>query len=59
VEQARQPSTRRLLRTVPAPLLLGFGALMVFLPTLGVSFVIYLVVERLIRTFAGPGDNRG
>lgn len=38
-----------LLRTVPVPLLLGFGALMVLLPTLGVSFLIYLAAERLLR----------
>lgn len=44
------PRTGPLLRTVPVPLLVGFGALMVFLPTLGVSFVIYLVVERLVRS---------
>ncbi|MDQ3987981.1 MAG: PepSY domain-containing protein [Actinomycetota bacterium] len=43
------PGAGALLRTVPVPLLLGFGALMVLLPTLGVSFLIYLAAERLLR----------
>lgn len=48
------PRAGPLLRTVPVPLLLGFGALMVLLPTLGVSFLIYLAVERLIRAVRAP-----
>lgn len=30
------------------PLLVGFAVLMVLLPMLGVSFVAYLVVERVV-----------
>lgn len=37
-----------LLRTVLVPLLVGFAVLMVLLPMLGVSFVAYLVVERVV-----------
>lgn len=48
------PRAGPLLRTVPVPLLVGFGALMVLLPTLGVSFLIYLVAERLVRTIRTP-----
>lgn len=48
------PRMGPLLRTVPVPLLLGFGALMVLLPTLGVSFLIYLAVERLTRAVRAP-----
>lgn len=48
------PGAGALLRTVPVPLLLGFGALMVLLPTLGVSFLIYLAAERLLRTIRTP-----
>lgn len=36
-------------RPVPLPLLLGFGVLMIALPVLGVSFLAYLLVERLVR----------
>lgn len=43
------PRVGPLLRTVPVPLLLGFVILMVLLPTLGVSFLIYLAVERMTR----------
>ncbi len=48
------PRMGPLLRTVPVPMLLGFGALMVLLPTLGVSFLIYLAVERLTRAVRAP-----
>ncbi len=48
------PRMGPLLRTVPVPLLLGFGVLMVLLPTLGVSFLIYLAVERMVRTVRAP-----
>ncbi len=40
------PQPRRLLRTVPVPLLGGFVLLGVLLPTLAVAFVAYLVAER-------------
>ncbi|HKY77912.1 MAG TPA: PepSY domain-containing protein [Acidimicrobiia bacterium] len=43
------PRPRRLLRTVPVPLLGGFVLLGVLLPTLAVGFVAYLVAERLLR----------
>lgn len=46
---AAPPAAGRLLRTVPAPLLAGFGLLLVVLPTLGVAFLVYLMAERLIR----------
>lgn len=48
------PRAGPLLRTAPVPLLLGFGALTVLLPTLGVSFLIYLAVERLTRAVRAP-----
>jgi uncharacterized iron-regulated membrane protein len=44
------PKMGSLLRTVPIPLLAGFVVLMVLLPTLGVAFVAYLVLERIVRT---------
>lgn len=50
------PRVGPLLRTVPLPLLLGFGVLMVLLPTLGVSFLIYLAVERLTRSLRQPTE---
>lgn len=37
-----------LLRSTPIPLLLGFAVLLWFLPALAVSFVIYLVLERIV-----------
>jgi uncharacterized iron-regulated membrane protein len=43
------PRYEKLFRNVPVPLVLGFAATMVLLPTLGVTFVVYLVVERLYR----------
>ena len=43
------PRPRRLLRTVPIPLLGGFVLLGVLLPTLAVGFVAYLVAERFLR----------
>lgn len=43
------PRYGKLFRKVPIPLVLGFAATMVLLPTLGVTFVVYLVVERLYR----------
>jgi uncharacterized iron-regulated membrane protein len=45
------PRAGRLLRTVPVPLLGGFALLLALLPTLAVGFVVYLIVERLIRRF--------
>lgn len=44
------PRLGPLWRRVPLPLLLGFGVLMVALPVLGVSFLVYLLLERLVRT---------
>ena len=43
------PRAGPLLRVVPIPLLIGFAVLMVLLPMLGVSFLIFLLVERLVR----------
>jgi uncharacterized iron-regulated membrane protein len=43
------PRMGPLLRTVPVPLLIGFVVLMVLLPTLGVTFVVYLILERVVR----------
>ncbi|HEY8524624.1 MAG TPA: PepSY-associated TM helix domain-containing protein [Acidimicrobiales bacterium] len=43
------PKVGSLLRTAPVPLLAGFVVLLVLLPTLGVAFVGYLVIERLVR----------
>jgi uncharacterized iron-regulated membrane protein len=51
------PKVGPLLRTVPPAQLVGFGALLVLLPTLGVAFVAYLLAERLVR--AGARTNRG
>jgi uncharacterized iron-regulated membrane protein len=45
------PQPRRLLRTVPVPLLGGGVLLGVLLPTLAVGFVAYLVAERVTRSF--------
>jgi len=50
------PRAGPLLRTTPLPLLLGFTVLMVLLPTLGVSFVAYLIIERLVRFFRRPAE---
>jgi uncharacterized iron-regulated membrane protein len=43
------PQPRRLLGTVPVPLLGGFVVLSVLLPTLAVGFTAYLAVERATR----------
>lgn len=48
------PRAGPLLRTVPIALLVGFGVLLVLLPTLGVSFVAYLVFERIVRAVRPP-----
>lgn len=48
------PRVGPLLRTVPVPLLVGFAVLMVALPTLGVSFLVYLAVERVVRSVRCP-----
>jgi uncharacterized iron-regulated membrane protein len=48
------PRAGPLLRTVPIALLVGFGVLLVLLPTLGVSFVAYLVLERIVRAVRPP-----
>ncbi len=43
------PRAGPLLRSVPVPLLAGFAMLMVLLPMLGVSFLAYLLIERIVR----------
>jgi uncharacterized iron-regulated membrane protein len=48
------PRLSSVLRTVPAPLLVGFALLLVLLPTLGVTFVVYLVLERIVRAVRPP-----
>jgi formate hydrogenlyase subunit 3/multisubunit Na+/H+ antiporter MnhD subunit len=48
------PKMGSLLRTVPIPLIGGFVVLLVLLPTLGVAFVAYLVLERLFRLVRRP-----
>lgn len=48
------PKVGPLLQTVPIPLLVGFAMLMVALPTLGVSFLAYLLVERIVRIVPRP-----
>ena len=47
---------RRLLRTVPIPLLGGFVLLGVLLPTMAVGFVAYLVAERFLRRVRSVGS---
>lgn len=47
------PQAGSLIRVAPVPLLIGFVVLMVLLPTLGVSFLVFLLIERLIRLFRG------
>lgn len=47
------PPIGGVLRNAPIWLLISFGLLMVLLPVLGVSFVIYLIVERLVRSRRG------
>lgn len=44
------PQAGSLLRTAPVPLLLIIAVLMVLLPTLGVSLLAFLVIERLTRS---------
>ncbi|HYH51546.1 MAG TPA: PepSY domain-containing protein, partial [Acidimicrobiia bacterium] len=46
---AAPPKAGPLLRTVPVPLLGGFGVLLILLPTLGVAFLGYLLAERMLR----------
>lgn len=48
------PKAGPLLRTVPVPLLVGFAAILVLLPTLGVAFVAYLLIERIFRILRRP-----
>ncbi len=48
------PRMSSVLRTVPVPLLVGFAVLMVLLPTLGIAFVVYLVLERVVRAVRPP-----
>ena len=50
------PRAGPLLRTVPVPLLVAFALVLVLLPTLGVSFVAWLVIERLIRLVRPQSD---
>ncbi len=44
------PQAGSLMRTAPVPLLLVFAVLMVLMPTLGVSLIAFLVIERLTRS---------
>ncbi|MGQ0467181.1 MAG: PepSY-associated TM helix domain-containing protein [Sporichthyaceae bacterium] len=48
------PKAGPLWRTVPVPLLLLFAGLIYVMPTLGISFLIYLVLERLARALRRP-----
>ncbi len=47
------PSVGPLLRRAPITLLIGFGLLLVLLPTLGVAFVLFLIVEQIVRFVRG------
>lgn len=46
------------LRSVPIPLLVGFALLLVLLPTLGVSFVAFLVIEWIVQALRRPACAR-
>lgn len=48
------PKAGPLWRTVPVPLLILFGGLIYLMPTLGISFLVYLVLERLVRVLRKP-----
>lgn len=52
------PKPGPLLRTTPVPLLIGAVVLMYLLPTLAVSFIIYLVIERIIWAVRGGGRSK-
>jgi uncharacterized iron-regulated membrane protein len=47
------PKLGSLLRTVPLPLLAGFVLLGILLPTMGVSFLLFLAVERIVWVVRG------
>ncbi|MGH3882149.1 MAG: PepSY-associated TM helix domain-containing protein [Pseudonocardiaceae bacterium] len=47
------PPLGPLLRRAPITVLIGFGLLLVLLPTLGVAFVVLLVLERIVRAVRG------
>ena len=58
------PKMGSILRTVPVPVLVGFVLLLVLLPTLGIAFVAFLVLERILRgprrwSMAGAGAAAG
>lgn len=48
------PKPGPLLHSTPIPLLAGFAVVLWLLPALGVSFLIYLVIERAIWVFRRP-----
>lgn len=52
------PKPGPLLRTTPIPVLIGGVVLMYLLPTLAVSFLIYLVIERIIWAVRGGGRSK-
>ena len=49
------PPVGLLLRNAPVAVLLGLGLLLVLLPTLGVAFVLVLVLEQVVRAVRGRG----
>lgn len=49
------PPVGSLLRSAPVSVLLGLGLLLVLLPTLGVAFVLVLVLEQVMRAVRGWG----
>jgi uncharacterized iron-regulated membrane protein len=49
------PPVGPLLRNAPVTVLLGLGLLLVLLPTLGVAFVLVLVLEQVVRAVRSRG----
>jgi uncharacterized iron-regulated membrane protein len=47
------PPLGHLLRRAPITLLIGFGLLLVLLPTLGAAFVLFLALEQIVRAVRG------
>ncbi|MGH3975290.1 MAG: PepSY domain-containing protein, partial [Pseudonocardiaceae bacterium] len=52
------PRLGSLLRRAPITLLMGFVLLLIFLPTLGVAFLLFLAVEQIVRAIRGRKDAR-
>lgn len=52
------PPLGPLLRRAPITVLIGFGLLLIFLPTLGVAFVLLLVLEQIVRAVRGRSATR-